>query len=238
MDILLQFVKIYNSSFQIPIDQKIIELITGKCDVSLDQGAMSACSYTSLTLDEYHLDQLSEEYLQHWPLTLHLLSSNPRIQVLPPVTQSSSYPSAEGSSSSSNPSNDCPSFDLNSDFINLHGSGKQSIGKFSGSKNYKHNESSLKQQADLVSNCGNMEENDEGKVVQKPGRERYHSKNLVTERKRRNRIKDGLFTLRALVPKITKVKTMNLSNTIVLNWSPFLHCSFFSIFTQFLFCFI
>jgi hypothetical protein len=205
LDILLQFVKIYNSSFQIPIDQKIIELITAKCDVSLDQGAMSACSDTSLTLDEYHLDQLSEEYLQHWPLTLHLLSSNPRIQVLPPVTQSSSYPSAEGSSSSSNPSNDCPSFDLNSDFINLHGSGKQSIGKFSGSKNYKHNESLLKQQADLVSNCGNVVENDEGKVVQKPGRERYHSKNLVTERKRRNRIKDGLFTLRALVPKITKV---------------------------------
>lgn len=33
----------------------------------------------------------------------------------------------------------------------------------------------------------------------------YQSKNLVTERKRRNRIKDGLFALRALVPNITKV---------------------------------
>lgn len=33
----------------------------------------------------------------------------------------------------------------------------------------------------------------------------YQSKNLVTERKRRNRIKDGLFALRALVPNISKV---------------------------------
>ncbi|KAE8023464.1 hypothetical protein FH972_009154 [Carpinus fangiana] len=185
----------------IPKDQTIIDLITAKCDLSdLDQGAMS----TSLTLDENHLDQLSEEYLQHWPLTLHLLSSNPKIQVLPPVTQSSSYPSAEGSSSSSNPSNDCPLFDLNSDYINLHGFVKQSIGQSSGSKKNKHNESSLKRQADLVSHCGNMVENDEGNVIQKPVR-RFHSKNLVTERKRRNRIKDGLFTLRSLVPKITKM---------------------------------
>ncbi|CAN4123307.1 unnamed protein product [Withania somnifera] len=33
----------------------------------------------------------------------------------------------------------------------------------------------------------------------------YQSKNLVTERRRRNRIKDGLFTLRALVPNISKM---------------------------------
>ncbi|KAF3685457.1 hypothetical protein T459_01052 [Capsicum annuum] len=33
----------------------------------------------------------------------------------------------------------------------------------------------------------------------------YQSKNLVTERKRRNRIKDGLFALRALVPNISKM---------------------------------
>ena len=229
LDILLQFVKIYYSSFQIPKDQTIIDLITAKCDLSdLDQGAMS----TSLTLDENHLDQLSEEYLQHWPLTLHLLSSNPKIQVLPPVTQSSSYPSAEGSSSSSNPSNDCPLFDLNSDYINLHGFVKQSIGQSSGSKKNKHNESSLKRQADLVSHCGNMVENDEGNVIQKPVR-RFHSKNLVTERKRRNRIKDGLFTLRSLVPKITKVKMIDICQILL----GLIHCSLFSIFIRFLFCF-
>ncbi|KAI3779382.1 hypothetical protein L2E82_09098 [Cichorium intybus] len=36
-------------------------------------------------------------------------------------------------------------------------------------------------------------------------KEKYQSKNLVTERNRRKRIKDGLYTLRALVPKISKM---------------------------------
>ncbi|KAL4570195.1 hypothetical protein LXL04_025846 [Taraxacum kok-saghyz] len=43
------------------------------------------------------------------------------------------------------------------------------------------------------------------KIKQKNGKELYQSKNLVTERNRRNRIKDGLFALRALVPKISKM---------------------------------
>ena len=46
------------------------------------------------------------------------------------------------------------------------------------------------------------------KANEKPESSGYQSKNLITERKRRNRIKDGLFTLRALVPKITKVRLL------------------------------
>ncbi|KAI3713842.1 hypothetical protein L1987_72428 [Smallanthus sonchifolius] len=42
-------------------------------------------------------------------------------------------------------------------------------------------------------------------IRQRTGKDQYQSKNLVTERNRRNRIKDGLFALRALVPKISKM---------------------------------
>ncbi|KAD1033745.1 hypothetical protein E3N88_43393 [Mikania micrantha] len=40
---------------------------------------------------------------------------------------------------------------------------------------------------------------------QNTSKDHYQSKNLLTERNRRNRIKDGLFALRALVPKISKM---------------------------------
>ncbi|KVH93631.1 Myc-type, basic helix-loop-helix (bHLH) domain-containing protein [Cynara cardunculus var. scolymus] len=43
------------------------------------------------------------------------------------------------------------------------------------------------------------------KTKQKTGKEQYQSKNLVTERNRRHLIKDGLFALRSLVPKISKM---------------------------------
>ncbi|KAK9276456.1 hypothetical protein L1049_005989 [Liquidambar formosana] len=57
-----------------------------------------------------------------------------------------------------------------------------------------------------VSACGNnVVEKDNVKVIQRPEREQYQSKNLVLERNRRNRIKDGLFALRAIVPKISKM---------------------------------
>lgn len=71
-------------------------------------------------------------------------------------------------------------------------------------KRPKHNETSGKQGRGLSSHCGKGEE-DKAKVVREPLKEGYIAKNLVTERKRRNRIKNGLFTLRSLVPKITKV---------------------------------
>ncbi|PWA51893.1 Myc-type, basic helix-loop-helix (bHLH) domain-containing protein [Artemisia annua] len=43
------------------------------------------------------------------------------------------------------------------------------------------------------------------KSRQKNGKEQYQSKNLVTERKRRNRIKENLYILRSVVPKISKM---------------------------------
>ena len=54
-----------------------------------------------------------------------------------------------------------------------------------------------------------MEDDDDQKVAGRFGR-RHLSKNLVAERKRRKKLNERLYALRALVPKITKVLSINI----------------------------
>lgn len=166
---------------------------------------MSAGSYANVDRNE-SFDPLLEENLQTCPPPLHLLTFIPRIQVLPQVTQFSTHLSYEGSSSSYNISNEIPLFDSNYGYAPLNGPLQQSIRKSSSRKKSKYDNNVLKEQTGLVLGCDKKALKGIEGTIRKPGKEHYHSKNLITERKRRNKINDGLYALRALVPKISKVK--------------------------------
>ncbi|KHN26876.1 Transcription factor ABORTED MICROSPORES [Glycine soja] len=185
----------------IPMDMNIIEFITAHGCVSLEQEAISAQSYTSLNINE-HLP-LREQY-SHW--SPHMPTLTPSVHQ-PATRQCSSHPSIEGPSSGSNPSTEEPSFDSKFASLIPHEYLKPPVKKspIPKTETPKYNKTSGKWQRGLSSHCSN-EEDDESKSVKESQKEVYQAKNLVTERNRRNKIKKGLFTLRSLVPRITKVQ--------------------------------
>ncbi|GAV81288.1 HLH domain-containing protein/bHLH-MYC_N domain-containing protein [Cephalotus follicularis] len=184
----------------IPKDQQIIELVSAYCNIPLEQENMIAQSYTKGILTKQQLDPLLEESLQNLAPPLHLLSFIPRIQFHLPHTQFNTLPSLEGSSRGSSPLNEHPSFDSHSSYACVSGSLKQSIGRSSVSKRPKQHDYVLElERRSLRAAKDNL------KAMQRPDKGQWKSKNIVTERNRRERIRDGLFTLRSLVPKISKM---------------------------------
>lgn len=179
----------------------MLDFFMDSFNVTLKQEAMTTHSRAdvnlnaSASLDELHTDHCLDKYLQNRFSSPNLPNFSPKPQVVPSITQSTSCPSLEGSSSGSNPSTEHSPVDLS---LPPHGSLKP-VEKSSHFKRPKCGDNLLKQQA---------VEKDNAKVMRRTGSETFGSKNLNAERKRRTRIKEGELALRALVPKITKVKTV------------------------------
>lgn len=183
-------------TFQIPENQKMLELFMAPFNNSLKQEPMATPTHdyanvnlnASASLNEFHVDPLPEECPEKLLPSLNLANFIPRPQVFPSsVSRTSSCPILEGSSSGSNPSSEHPLLS-------------------SRSRKSKRGDNLLQQQAGLACGSGSVVEKHKAKVTRKTGSGQYQSKNLFAERNRRSRIKDGHFALRALVPKISKVK--------------------------------
>lgn len=202
--------------FQVPKDQNLIEYINSQYKASVEHEAIIVLSHTNIRLNEKPRDSSPNEYLDK---SLQYKNFVPKLQNLLPVSHPTTYPSFEGSSPASTLSDEHPSLKSSSAPLSQDTSPTQSIEKSNC------NVKISPKRSESVLGCANgpIDHKDNRKVKQKTEREQYQSKNLFTERNRRNRIKDGLFALRALVPKITKVSKnhISFSHTKNKNFSAF-----------------
>ncbi|KAK3041804.1 hypothetical protein RJ639_000320, partial [Escallonia herrerae] len=197
----------------VPRDQRIKDFIVAQCNIFVEHESKTVQGTTNLRLNYRPHDQTMDDYLDDCPASLHDLNLTPQLHFLPPVLQLGTYHSFEVSSSGSNPSNEHPSLRSGSGQVSQNVSPTQSIGTSPESRNPNCNIlkfSSTKQRTRSVLGRANSAiEKANLKARQGTENEQYQSKNLITERNRRTRIKDGLFALRALVPKISKVYMMD-----------------------------
>ncbi|XP_059658560.1 transcription factor bHLH90 [Cornus florida] len=194
------------SAKHIAKDQKIIEFVKDQYKHCSGQEVMTAQSNNSVTINEQPpLDPLLNKNLNNSPVALDNLKFIPRLQLLPPIAHPITYPHLDGSGSI--PTHDHLLFSSGSIHIPQRVSLFESIGKYPGSKNpnCRENLSKKREIHFILGHANHVVEEHNLKPKQRTERDQYQSKNLDAERNRRNRIKDGLFTLRALVPKISKM---------------------------------
>lgn len=159
---------------------------------------MTAQSPTNKSIEEKPHDQYVGEYLNKQ----HHLNFMPRLQNFVPVSQAIPYFNIEGSST------EHPSLKSGSSHLSPNVAPNKSIGNSSESWKVNCDVEVLKNEEIIAASlCAKrfVDQKDMLKGRQRTEKEPYQSKNLLTERNRRIRIKDGLFSLRALVPKISKV---------------------------------
>ncbi|KAF8399705.1 hypothetical protein HHK36_015575 [Tetracentron sinense] len=189
----------------IPRDQEIIEFVMTQCNISREQETMSVLCSADDSLNKQLLCPIS------MPLMDYYISTG-RQQFLLSETQPDYAPCFEISSTGSFDSgSSCWSQKATALKKSVRNSRRKSLTKSSVPQESGCSNNLIKQEMDLVSKRGKqMCREDHLKVRRSLDGEHFHSKNLVMERNRRNRIRENLFALRALVPKISKMDRLSI----------------------------